>query len=54
MTATDITSAITTVTGTFGTIAEWFPVQAAAGIFIAAASIALVARFFGKRSRKKR
>lgn len=54
MQASDITGAITTLTGAFDSITGWFPIVIAIGFFVAGAAINLIAGFFGKRRRRRK
>jgi LPXTG-motif cell wall-anchored protein len=54
MDASDITSAITTLTSAFSDITGWFPIIIAIGFFVAGTAISLIAGFFGKKRRKRR
>lgn len=54
MEASNITGAITTLTGTFDVITGWFPILIAIGFFVAGTAINLIAGFFGKKKKRKR
>jgi len=54
MQASDITAAISTLTGAFDSITGWFPIIIAIGFFVAGTAINLIAGFFGKKKRKEK
>jgi len=54
MQASDITGAITTLTGAFDGITGWFPIIIAIGFFVAGTAINLIAGFFGKKKKRRR
>ena len=54
MDASDVTAAITTLTGAFDSITGWFPIIIAIGFFVAGTAINLIAGFFGKRKKRRK
>lgn len=54
MSASNITNAISTLTGAFDSITGWFPIIIAIGFFVAGTAINLIAGFFGKKKKRKR
>lgn len=53
MQASDVTAAVTTLTGVFDNITGWFPIMISIGFFVVGTAINLIAGFFGKKKRRK-